>query len=63
MQPALQKAPLTVVGDLRDHSRVASRRLLRRPDAAQQIGPRGMEHVVVVQISRFRALIRPQYER
>src|SRR5205809_2130205 len=50
-QPPLEKSALGVIGDQRERSRVALRRFRRGSDAAQQVGARGMEQVIAVEVA------------
>src|SRR2546422_23537 len=50
-QPPLEKSALGVIGDQRERSRVALRRFRRGSETAQQIGARGMQQVVAVEVA------------
>src|SRR2546422_5739156 len=50
-QSPLEKSALGVIGDQRERSRVALRRFRRGSDAAQQVGARGMEKVIAVEVA------------
>src|SRR2546425_13085958 len=49
-QPPLEKSALGVIGDQREGSRIALRRFLRGSETAQQIGARGMQQMITVEL-------------
>jgi hypothetical protein len=49
---ALEEAALAVVGDQRQGSCVALGRFRRGPDSAQQVGARGVQQMIAVEIAR-----------
>jgi hypothetical protein len=50
-QPPLEESALALIRNQRQRPPVALRRLRRGPDAAQQIGARGMQQVIAVEIA------------
>src|ERR1700688_1388382 len=51
-QTALEESALAVIGDEGEGPRVTLRRLVKRPKAAEQIGARGVQQMIVVQVIR-----------
>ena len=54
MQPPLEESALALVRNQRQRPPVTLRRLRRGPDAAQQVGARGVKQVIAVEVSRER---------
>src|SRR5438034_5907639 len=50
-QPPLEKSALGVVGDQRERSRITRGRLRRGSEATQEIGPRGVQQVIAVEVA------------
>src|SRR5207245_6387934 len=50
-QPPLEKSALGVIGDQREGSRIALRRFLRGSETEQQIGARGMQQMITVELA------------
>ena len=54
MQPPFEESALALIDNQRQRPPVTLRRLCRGPDAAQQVGARGVKQVIAVQVARER---------